>query len=156
MLAGIEFLKQFGLKRKIDIHGRVVVVGGGNTAIDCARTALRLGVAEVRILYRRTRTEMPANETEIAEAEHEGVKMEFLVAPVRVLRGEDGRVAGMECIRMELGEPDAERPPQPEARARLRVPRRLRLRARRDRPEHARRRSWWTGGCPTSCRSASR
>jgi formate dehydrogenase major subunit len=115
VLAGIDFLKQFGLKRRIDLHGRVLVVGGGNTAIDCARTALRLGVAEVRVLYRRTRKEMPANETEIAEAEHEGVKMDFLVAPVRVLRGENGRVAGMECIRMELGEPDqsGRRSPRP-------------------------------------------
>ena len=115
VLAGIEFLKQFGLKRKVEIHGRVMVVGGGNTAIDCARTALRLGAAEVRILYRRTRTEMPANEMEIVEAEHEGVKMDFLVAPVRVLRGEDGRVAGVECIRMELGEPDqsGRRSPKP-------------------------------------------
>ena len=115
VLAGIDFLRQFGLKRRIDIHGRVLVVGGGNTAVDCARTALRLGVAEVRILYRRTRKEMPANETEIVEAEREGVKMDFLVAPVRVLRGENGRVAGVECIRMELGEPDqsGRRSPRP-------------------------------------------
>jgi formate dehydrogenase major subunit len=115
VLAGIEFLKQFGLRRKIDIHGRVLVVGGGNTAIDCARTALRLGVAEVRVLYRRTRKEMPANEMEIEEAELEGVKLDYLVAPVRVLRGEDGRVAGLECIRMELGEPDegGRRSPKP-------------------------------------------
>jgi len=115
VLAGIDFLKQFGLKRRIGIHGRVLVVGGGNTAVDCARTALRLGVAEVRILYRRTRKEMPANETEIVEAEREGVKMDFLVAPVRVLRGENGRVAGVECIRMELGEPDlsGRRSPRP-------------------------------------------
>jgi formate dehydrogenase major subunit len=115
VLAGIEFLRQFGLKRRIDIHGKVLVVGGGNTAIDCARTALRLGVAEVRILYRRTRKEMPANEIEVMEAEHEGVKMDFLVAPVRVLRGENGRVSGVECIRMELGEPDqgGRRSPRP-------------------------------------------
>lgn len=115
VLAGIDFLKQFGLKRRVDLHGRVVVVGGGNTAIDCARTALRVGVADVRILYRRTRTEMPANETEVEEAEREGVKMDFLAAPVRVLRGENGRVAGVECIRMELGEPDqsGRRSPRP-------------------------------------------
>jgi formate dehydrogenase major subunit len=115
VLAGIEFLKQFGLKRKVDIHGRVMVVGGGNTAIDCARTALRLGAADVRILYRRTRKEMPANDVEIVEAEHEGVKLDFLVAPVRVLRGENGRVAGVECVRMELGEPDqsGRRSPRP-------------------------------------------
>ncbi len=115
VLAGIEFLKQFGLKRRIDIHGRVLVVGGGNTAIDCARTALRLGVAEVRLLYRRTRAEMPANGAEIEEAGREGVKMDFLAAPVRVLRGENGRVAGVECIRMELGDPDqsGRRSPRP-------------------------------------------
>ena len=115
VLAGIDFLKQSGLRRRIDIYGRVLVVGGGNTAVDCARTALRLGVAEVRILYRRTRTEMPASETEIVEAEREGVKLDFLVAPVRVLRGGDGRVAGVECIRMELGEPDqsGRRSPRP-------------------------------------------
>ncbi len=123
VLAGIEFLKQFGLKRRIDIHGRVLVVGGGNTAVDCARTALRLGVAEVRLLYRRTRKEMPANETEIEEAEHEGVKMDFLAAPVRVLRGENGRVAGVECIRMELGEPDqsGRRSPRPVRGSEFRV-----------------------------------
>ncbi|MCG3190912.1 MAG: Nitrate reductase [Thermoanaerobaculia bacterium] len=115
VIAGIEFLRQFGLRRRIDLHGRVFVVGGGNTAIDCARTARRLGVAEVRILYRRTRAEMPANEMEIVEAEHEGVKLDFLVAPVRVVRGEDGRVNGIECIRMELGEPDqsGRRSPKP-------------------------------------------
>ncbi|MFN7987224.1 MAG: FAD-dependent oxidoreductase [Thermoanaerobaculia bacterium] len=123
VLAGIEFLKQFGLRRKVEIYGRVMVVGGGNTAIDCARTALRLGAAEVRILYRRTRNEMPANEMEIVEAEHEGVKMDFLVAPVRVLRGGDGRVAGMECIRMELGEPDqsGRRSPKPVRGSEFRV-----------------------------------
>ena len=115
VLPGIGFLKQFGLKRRIDLYGRVLVVGGGNTAIDCARTSLRLGAAEVRILYRRTRKEMPANEMEIVEAEHEGVKMDFLVAPVRVLRDAKGRASAVECIRMELGEPDASgrRSPKP-------------------------------------------
>ncbi len=92
----------------------MLVVGGGNTAIDCARTALRLGAAEVRLLYRRTRNEMPANEMEIVEAEHEGVQMDFLVAPVRVIK-EGERVKGLECLRMELGEPDASgrRSPKP-------------------------------------------
>lgn len=115
VLAGIDFLRQFGLKRKIEIHGRVVVVGGGNTAIDCARTALRLGVSEVRVLYRRTREEMPANDVEIEEAEREGVRIDYLAAPVKVLRGAKGRVAGLECIRMELGEPDqsGRRSPKP-------------------------------------------
>jgi formate dehydrogenase major subunit len=114
VLSGIEFLTNFGLRKKIDIHGRVVVVGGGNTAIDCARTALRLGVGEVKLLYRRTRTEMPANATEIHDAIEEGVQMAFLVAPQRVVT-RDGRASGIECLRMELGEPDASgrRSPKP-------------------------------------------
>jgi formate dehydrogenase major subunit len=115
VLSGIEFLKNFGLRKKIDIHGTVAVVGGGNTAIDCARTALRLGVKEVKVLYRRTRHEMPANDSEINDAIEEGVTMEFLVAPTRVVTGPDGRVTGLECQRMELGEPDASgrRSPKP-------------------------------------------
>ncbi|MBP7148821.1 MAG: FAD-dependent oxidoreductase [Acidobacteria bacterium] len=114
VLSGIEFLKNFGLRKKIELYGRVVVVGGGNTAIDCARTALRLGVDEVRLLYRRTRTEMPANAAEIHEAAEEGVALEFLVAPVRVVTA-GGKVTGLECLRMELGEPDASgrRSPRP-------------------------------------------
>jgi formate dehydrogenase major subunit len=114
VLPGIEFLKTFGLHKKIEIWGKVMVVGGGNTAIDCARTALRLGADKVTILYRRTRKEMPANRMEIDEAEHEGVAIELLVAPTRVIeRG--GRVAALECIRMVLGEPDASgrRSPRP-------------------------------------------
>ncbi len=115
VLSGIDFLKNFGLRKKIDIHGTVAVVGGGNTAIDCARTALRLGVKEVKLLYRRTRNEMPANEMEIHEAEQENVRMEFLIAPVRVITDDKGRLTGLECVRMELGEPDASgrRSPKP-------------------------------------------
>jgi formate dehydrogenase major subunit len=115
VLSGIEFLKNFGLRRKIDIHGTVAVVGGGNTAIDCARTALRLGVKEVKLLYRRTRTEMPANAAEIKDAIEEGVNMQFLIAPTRVVTGEDGTLQGLECQRCELGEPDASgrRSPKP-------------------------------------------
>ncbi|MFB3854381.1 MAG: FAD-dependent oxidoreductase [Vicinamibacterales bacterium] len=114
VISGIEFLEKLGLRKKVDLSGRVVVVGGGNTAIDCARTAVRLGVSEVKILYRRTRNEMPANASEIHEAEQEGVKIEFLVAPVRVLT-DGGRLAGLECLRMELGEPDqsGRRSPKP-------------------------------------------
>ncbi len=115
VLSGIEFLKNFGLRKKIDIHGTVAVVGGGNTAIDCARTALRLGVKEVRLLYRRTRNEMPANDSEIKDAIEEGVNMQFLIAPTRVVTGEDGTLQGLECQRCELGEPDASgrRSPKP-------------------------------------------
>ena len=114
VLPGIEFLREYGLNRAEPLNGRVLVVGGGNTAIDCARTSLRLGAAEVRLLYRRTRAEMPANEVEIEEAELEGVHMDFLVAPTRVVL-RDGRACGIECLRMELGEPDASgrRSPKP-------------------------------------------
>lgn len=114
VLSGIEFLKQVGLRKPPKIYGKVLVVGGGNTAIDCARTSVRLGAEEVRILYRRTRKEMPANEMEIVEADHEGVKMDFLVAPTRVIQSGD-RATGVECLRMELGEPDASgrRSPKP-------------------------------------------
>jgi NADPH-dependent glutamate synthase beta subunit-like oxidoreductase/NAD-dependent dihydropyrimidine dehydrogenase PreA subunit len=85
---------------------RVAIVGGGNTAMDVARSLKRLGVEDVHILYRRTRAEMPALPEEIEEAEHEGVPIEFLVAPVRIMGNEQGRVVALECVRMKLGEPD--------------------------------------------------
>lgn len=115
VLSGIEFLEKFGRRQPIDIHGTVCVVGGGNTAIDCARTALRLGVKEVKLLYRRTRKEMPANEMEIHDAIEEGVTMEFLVAPTRIVSQADGTLKAIECQKMELGEPDASgrRSPKP-------------------------------------------
>jgi len=105
VLSGVEFLKQVQLGTAPEIKGRVVVVGGGNTAVDAARTSLRLGADEVILLYRRTRKEMPANEMEIVAAEEEHVKMEFLAAPVKV-HSSEGRMNSIECIRMELGEPD--------------------------------------------------
>jgi 2-oxoacid:acceptor oxidoreductase delta subunit (pyruvate/2-ketoisovalerate family) len=83
----------------------VIVIGGGNTAMDCARTALRLG-NDVEVLYRRTRAEMPATDEEVREAEEEGVVMQFLAAPVGV-RASNGRLLGLECVRMRLGEADA-------------------------------------------------
>ena len=85
---------------------RAVVLGGGNTAMDVSRSLRRLGVEDVRILYRRTRQEMPATEEEIEDAEQEGVQIEYLVSPVRVLGDEETGVTGLECLRMELGEPD--------------------------------------------------
>ncbi|MFZ1728553.1 MAG: molybdopterin-dependent oxidoreductase [Bacteroidota bacterium] len=106
VLTGVDFLRQVEMQTQPDIKGRVVVVGGGNTAIDAARTSLRLGADEVILLYRRTRKEMPANEIEIVAAEEEGVKMEFLAAPVRV-NVEEKRMKSIRNIRMELGEPDA-------------------------------------------------
>ena len=85
---------------------RVVVVGGGNVAMDAARCAKRLG-ADVHIVYRRSETELPARAEEVEHAKEEGIVFQFLTNPTRVLEGEYGMVAGIECIRMELGEPDA-------------------------------------------------
>jgi len=85
---------------------RVVVVGGGNVAMDSARTALRLGADEVVVVYRRSRTEMPARAAEVHHAEEEGIRFNFLTNPTRLFGDETGRVTGMECLRMELGEPD--------------------------------------------------
>ena len=86
---------------------RVAVIGGGNVAMDSARTALRLGAEEVRIIYRRSRTEMPARQEEIENAEEEGIIFEFLTLPVRFIPDDSGWVREMECLRMQLGEPDA-------------------------------------------------
>jgi len=104
VFSGINYLGALAEGTEPDIGGNVVVVGGGNTAVDCARSAKRKG-AEVTILYRRTRNEMPANDFEIEEAEHEGINMEYLAAPVSLSR-ENGKLA-VTCVRMELGEPDA-------------------------------------------------
>ena len=82
------------------------MIGGGNVAIDAARTALRLGAKEVSIVYRRSRDEMPANSWEIEAAENEGIELQILTAPVEVVV-EDGHVKGIRCLKMELGEPDA-------------------------------------------------
>jgi formate dehydrogenase beta subunit len=111
---GINFLTNFALWQQEKPHEerpfvgkRCAVIGGGNTAIDCVRTLVRLGAQEVSIVYRRTRKEMPANMVEIEAAEHEGVKFTFLAAPTRVIGDEAGRVVGLEYQKMELGEPDA-------------------------------------------------
>ncbi|HOX46098.1 MAG TPA: FAD-dependent oxidoreductase [Myxococcota bacterium] len=106
VLAGIDYLYRVARGERPDLGRRVVVVGGGNTAIDAARTARRMG-AEVTILYRRTRKEMPAAAYEVDEAEREGVKMHFLAAPLALLAGSGGRVGAIRSQRMELGEPDA-------------------------------------------------
>ncbi|HDH10135.1 MAG TPA: FAD-binding protein, partial [Chloroflexi bacterium] len=102
--SAIEFLRKINMGQKVGVGKRVYVIGGGNTAIDAARSCLRLG-ADVTILYRRSRAEMPAHPFEVAAAEEEGVGMEFLVAPTRFI-GRDGKLAALECVRMELGEPD--------------------------------------------------
>ena len=86
---------------------RVAVVGGGNVAMDAARCALRLGAQEVSIVYRRGEAELPARAEEIHHAKEEGIVFRLLTNPVRILGDEEGRVQAMECVRMELGEPDA-------------------------------------------------
>lgn len=90
----------------VKTHHKVAVLGGGNVAMDCARTALRLG-AEVAILYRRSRSELPARAEEIENAEEEGVHFHYLTLPVRAIGDDQFKVQGLECIRMELGEPDS-------------------------------------------------
>jgi NADH-quinone oxidoreductase subunit F len=102
----VAFLREVNLGRGDKPGDRVGVVGGGNAAVDAARTALRMGAAEVHILYRRTRKEMPAQDDEIKAALDEGIKLHLLVAPKRVIT-EDGRVTAVECLKMELGDVDA-------------------------------------------------
>ena len=104
IVSGIDLLERLAKGERPDLGAKVVVVGGGNTAMDAARSSVRLG-ADVTVLYRRTEKEMPANSFEIAEAKHEGVKFEFLVAPTKVTRS--GEMLNFECIRMALGQPDA-------------------------------------------------
>jgi formate dehydrogenase (NADP+) beta subunit len=104
---GIDFLSRLAGGEKIPVGRSAVIIGGGNTAIDCTRNLLRLGVENVYIVYRRTRNEMPANEVEIDAAEEEGVKFQFLAAPVRVIGDENGNVTHLEYLKMKLGEPDA-------------------------------------------------
>ena len=117
----VELLRALHLGRKVEMGKKVAVIGGGNSAIDAARTALRLG-AEVTIFYRRERQDMPAQEAEIVAAEAEGVRIEFRVGPTRVLT-EDGKVSGLELIRMEPGEEDdsGRRAPMPIAGSEFQV-----------------------------------
>jgi len=105
VIHGVDFLRRFSLGESVSIGRRVVVVGGGNTAVDAARTAVRLGARQVTILYRRSREEMPADPAEIEATLAEGIEIRYLAAPVRVLAGAH-RMTAIECIRMELGEPD--------------------------------------------------
>ena len=107
VVTAVDFLGDLELNGTVPVGDKVAVVGGGFTAMDACRTSVRLGAAEVTCLYRRSRKEMPAHHTEVDEAEEEGVKLELLVAPVRVVANDAGAVCGLECIRMELGEPDA-------------------------------------------------
>ena len=108
----MTFLSMVNLGKPVELGDRVMVIGGGNAAIDSSRTALRLRSKEVTILYRRTRAEMPASKHEIEAALHEGIKIEFLAAPTRVF-SKDGAIS-LEAIRMKLGAPDASGRPRPE------------------------------------------
>ena len=105
-LTGIHFLAEVSRGRNPVEGKKLVVVGGGNVAMDCVRSALRTGFTDVNLLYRRTEAEMPADPQEIEEAKEEGVKFHYLIAPVSIVHT-DGKVSGLECRRMELGEPDA-------------------------------------------------
>ncbi len=112
---GIEFLREAYLGKPTGMGKKVCVVGGGNTAIDCVRVALREGAEESILLYRRTRNEMPADVWEIDGADEEGVQFEFLVLPKKIVVNDKRQVVGVECLKMKLGEPDdsGRRRPQP-------------------------------------------
>jgi heterodisulfide reductase subunit A len=125
VFTGLDFLRKVSLDELPDLTGRpVVVVGGGNVAMDAARTARRLGASEVRVAYRRGRDEMPAHTAEIDEAELEGVNFDFLVAPVNVVSDAFGAVTGLRCQKMQLGDADASgrRRPEPIAGSEFVIP----------------------------------
>jgi len=114
VMGAVEFLKEYNLGKKVPVGKQVAVIGGGNSAIDSARTAVRLGAEEVTIYYRRERKDMPAQEAEIKAAEDEGVNIRYLVAPVQIKK-KDGKVAGLKLAEMKLGEFDrsGRKKPQP-------------------------------------------
>ncbi len=112
VIPATTFLKNFNLEPDTTLFGNVIVVGGGSTAMDAARSAIRVGARSVTILYRRTRHEMPAQEEEVRAALEEGIQLQELAAPVEVL-GAAGKVTGVRCNRMALGEPDADGRRQP-------------------------------------------
>jgi len=109
VLNGLEFLENVNIfNEKYDFTGKVIgVVGGGNVAIDSARTVLRLGAKKVMLIYRRSENEMPALKEEVEDAKNEGIEFQFLTNPIHLIRGDSGFCEEAECIQMELGEPDA-------------------------------------------------
>ena len=112
VIEGIRFLRAVNIGEKIRVGKKVAVIGGGNTAIDCARTAKRIGGEDVRVVYRRSRDEIPASSVEVVEMEKEGVKIDFLTVPKRFLSENEG-LSGMECIKMKLGKIDDSGRPRP-------------------------------------------
>jgi len=112
-IPGLQYLSAVNAGRDPFSHGKkVVVIGGGNVAIDCVRCAMRTNKKDIHLVYRRTRNEMPADEAEVHDAEEERVQFHFLTAPLRIL-AKDGKVVGLECIKMELGDPDDSGRPRP-------------------------------------------
>jgi NADPH-dependent glutamate synthase beta subunit-like oxidoreductase/Pyruvate/2-oxoacid:ferredoxin oxidoreductase delta subunit len=109
---GVGYLRDVALGKPVSPGKHVAVIGGGNTAVDCARTAKRTGGEEITIVYRRSRAEMPAIAEDVEAVEGEGIKVLLLAAPKRLI-SENGRLTGLECIRMELGAPDAGGRPRP-------------------------------------------
>jgi heterodisulfide reductase subunit A-like polyferredoxin len=105
VIQGVDFLRDSALGKQVEGIKKAVVIGGGNVAVDAARTLLRVGSEDVTILYRRSRSEMPAYDEEVVAALDEGVKIQFLTAPVEVV-AEGGKVTGIKCIKMELGPAD--------------------------------------------------
>ena len=114
VLHGITYMKDINLGNQKKVPSRVAVVGGGFTAIDCARSSLRLGAKEVFIIYRRTLKEMPAGELEVSMAEEEAIKILYLTSPIKILGDVGSNVKAIECIKNKLGEPDASGRRRPE------------------------------------------
>jgi len=135
-LEGVKYLRLANTGKDVPPAEKVIIIGGGNTAIDCARTAVRLGAKEVTVVYRRSRKEMPAHASEVEAAEKEGIKFHFLALPVKLVT-DGGKVIGAECQRMELGEPDASgrRRPVPVSGSEFVVPAELVLTAIGEQPE---------------------
>ena len=107
VFGGIDFLRKVALGEEVLAGQKIAIVGGGNTAMDACRTAVRLGAEKVYCVYRRTRAEMPAEEIEIKEAEEEGVIFKYLTNPLEIVAKEDGKIDHVKLQKMELGEPDA-------------------------------------------------
>jgi len=112
VIEGVAYLRTINLGKKVKLGKKVAVIGGGNTAIDCARTARRSGAKDITIIYRRSIAEMPALAEDVGSAEKEGIKIEFLTAPKRLI-AENGKLSGIECVCMRLGDPDASGRPRP-------------------------------------------
>ncbi len=102
---GTTLLREINLGKSVNVGGKVAIIGGGNVAIDAARTALRCGSKEAIVVYRRAKEQMPAYREDVEAAEEEGIKIYYLATPSKMVGG-NGKVVGVECIRTELGEPD--------------------------------------------------